>query len=299
MNYSQHLNEDNVTIFLLHGVEDGVQTEVRNYNRKHIPRTDFIAFVKDLADHGVAVSMDDIVANRQDETPLPPYAFAITFDDGFENNLTVAAQILNDATMPATFYLTTDFIDRNRMSWIDRIELVMEQVPVGSLSLPWGERHFSDVMDRKATLEDIRKNVKNNPALNPDDISSSVQNQLGFEEIWSSEHPLDQKLTWGQVRQLASMPGFTIGGHSHSHAILAFLDDDEMATEIDLSLSLLREKGGQKVHHYSYPEGLSHCYDDRVIARLQEHEIMCSPTAIEGVNSPEIDLFNLRRIMVA
>jgi peptidoglycan/xylan/chitin deacetylase (PgdA/CDA1 family) len=234
VNYSRHLIENGVAIFLLHGVEDGVQTEVRNYTRKHIPRADFIAFVKDLTEHGVAVSIDDIVANRHDEAPLPPYAFAITFDDGFENNLTVAAQILDDMAIPATFYLTTDFIDRNRMSWIDRIEFVVEQATSGHLSLPWGERHFSDVEGRKAALDDIRKNVKNNPALDPEEIASSVQDQLGFAETWSSEHPLDKKLTWAQVKQLASGPGFTIGGHSHSHSILAFLDDNALETEIDL-----------------------------------------------------------------
>lgn len=298
MIFSRHLVENGVAIFLLHGVEDGVRTEVRNYTRKHIPRAYFISFMKDLTEHGTAVSMDDIVADRRGQNSLPPNAFAITFDDGFENNLSVAAPILADMAVPATFYLTTSFIDSNRMSWTDRIEFVIEQVPVGHLTLPWGDSRFFDVEGRKAVLEDIRENVKKNPILNPEEIASSVQDQLGFAETWSSDHPLDKKLTWAQVRELASGPGFAVGGHSHNHPILAYLDDSALEAEIDLSLSLLRDHGGLKVDHYSYPEGLSHCYDDRVIALLMEREVVCSPTAIEGVNLPEIDLFNLFRIMV-
>jgi hypothetical protein len=218
--FSRHLVENGVAIFLLHGVEDGVRTEVRNYTRKHLPRLDFVALLRDLTEYGTAVSMDDIVADRKGESSLPPYAFAVTFDDGFENNISVAAPILADMAIPATFYLTTDFIDSNRMSWIDRIEYVVEQAPSGLLSLPWGERPFSRAADRKAVLEDIRGNVKNNPALDPEELASRVQNQLGFAETWSSEHPLDKKLTWAQARQLASGPGFSVGGRSHSHMIL-------------------------------------------------------------------------------
>jgi hypothetical protein len=68
--------------------------------------------------------------------------------------------------------------------------------------------------------------------------------------------------------------------------------------EIDTSLALLRKKGGLKVHHYSYPEGLSHCYGEREIAVLKNRGIVCSPTAIEGINLAGVDLFNLFRIMV-
>ncbi len=298
MSYSCHLDPETVTIFLLHGVEDGVETQVRNYTRKHLPRDYFAGFLRDLTRHGTPVSMDAIVAAHQGGTALPPKAFAITFDDGFENNLSVAAPILDEMGVPATFYVTSDFIDRNRMSWMDRIEFAVEQKPTGRLALPWGERRFASVEDRKALLDDIRLNVKSTADLDPEAVASDIQVQLGFDETWSSDHPLDRKLTWAELRRLAEPELFTIGGHSHTHPILAFLDDAALAFEIDRSLALLRDRAGLVVQHYSYPEGLAHCYDDRVIALLKDRGIVCSPSAIEGRNTPDIDLFNLRRIMV-
>jgi hypothetical protein len=60
----------------------------------------------------------------------------------------------------------------------------------------------------------------------------------------------------------------------------------------------LKSWTGQEIVHYSYPEGLAHCYSDEVISCLQKHGITCSPTAIEGTNDVKTDLFNLKRITV-
>ena len=91
---------------------------------------------------------------------------------------------------------------------------------------------------------------------------------------------------------------FTVGGHSHTHAILSFLDDDALDAEIDTSLRLLAERARIKARHYSYPEGLRHCYSDRVIRHLKKRAIRCCPTAEDGVNDHRTDLFRLKRITV-
>jgi peptidoglycan/xylan/chitin deacetylase (PgdA/CDA1 family) len=46
---------------------------------------------------------------------LPPRAACITFDDGYANNRTVAAPILQARRMPATVFVATGFIGDGRM----------------------------------------------------------------------------------------------------------------------------------------------------------------------------------------
>ena len=46
---------------------------------------------------------------------LPPRALAITFDDGYANNATVAAPILQRLGLHATFFIATGFLDGGRM----------------------------------------------------------------------------------------------------------------------------------------------------------------------------------------
>src|SRR5437016_4947415 len=127
MEYAIRLRNDRFVIFLLHGVIERQVHAVRNYTRKHLELDYFAGMLRALlAAGGRAVSLDDVTAAHESGEKLPPKSFAVTFDDGFRNNATVAAPVLADLKIPATFYVTTDFIESNRMSWIDRIEWCLE-----------------------------------------------------------------------------------------------------------------------------------------------------------------------------
>jgi peptidoglycan/xylan/chitin deacetylase (PgdA/CDA1 family) len=288
-----------LTIFLFHGVIDRQEHQVRNYTRKHLPAADFRTMLEAVGRVGRAVSMDDVVRICRSGEPFPRGAFAITFDDGFENNLTVARPILNRLGIPATVYVTSRFIDENGMSWIDRIEYAMEVVSAGVLKFSWSERavSFATAAEKIAILGDIRTHVKSAPDLDVDAFVSGIFRQLDLEEVRSSREQLDQKMTWDQVREWCA-DGFLVGGHSHTHAILSFLSPYQLECEIDISLKMMSEKAGIVTPHYSYPEGLAHCYSEGVIQMLKGRGITCCPTAIDGINQPGADPFHLRRVMV-
>jgi peptidoglycan/xylan/chitin deacetylase (PgdA/CDA1 family) len=298
MSYETRLGEKTIAIFLFHGVVERIDSTVRNYTRKHLPHDYFASVIRRLKRHGSPVSLEEIRLHHDEGQPLPPRPFAITFDDGFRNNLTIAASILADESVPATFYVTTDFVDRNRMGWIDRIEFAVEQRGRGRLRLPWADREFHGDEQSRLLLDEVRKKVKRDRSIDPDALATSVQEQLDVPVTYSSDHPLDQKLSWEEVRRLGADASFLIAGHSHTHQILEFLSDDELEAEISTSLDLLWSKGGIRNVHYSYPEGLKHCYSTRVVNALKRRGIRCCPSAEDGVNDRSTDLFQLRRIMV-
>jgi peptidoglycan/xylan/chitin deacetylase (PgdA/CDA1 family) len=301
LNYEKHLSETGYAIFLLHGVVERHESEVRNYNRKHIEATYFVDFLdRLLGAGGRAVSMDEVLESRKSGRPLPPRSFAITFDDGFLNNLTHAAPILERFGIPATFYVTSDFVQSNRMSWIDRVEWVVEKAQNGEVILPWSRQtaYFKSASEKVAFLDEVRKFAKSIEGLDLDAVASNIQKQLGFAEVWSNSGPLDQKMNWAQVKALDGHALFTVGGHSHSHGILAFLSQAALADELDTSLRMLRELADVGPTHYSYPEGLEHCYNAFVIEQLKRRGVEICPTAIFGNNDSQTDLFDLKRIMV-
>lgn len=300
MSYTQFLSENSVAIFLFHGVVENNPCRVRNYTRKHLLLDEFVEVIGDLAQSGTGVSMDEVIAFHESGAQPPPRAFAITFDDGFENNLTVAVPVLADFRLSATFYITTDFVERNLMSWTDRIEWAFEEAGTVRIALPWDDDYRTARSDaeKRALLDDIRAHVKTDLSIDAQQLASDLQDQIGFPETWSGEGPLDRKLNWPQVRDLGTLGDNIIGGHSHTHAILSALDEVELNREIGTSLNLLRTRAGVSSSHYSYPEGLAHCVNETVIAALKANGIRCSPTAISGVNPPSQNLFELRRITV-
>ena len=204
MSYTRFLAEDSLAIFLFHGVIEANPCRIRNYTRKHLLLNEFVEIIKTLAANGTPVSMDDVIAYHDAGEAPPPRAFAVTFDDGFENNLTVAAPVLADFNLPATFYLTTDFIERNIMSWTDRIEWAFEEAGTVRVALSWDPEYRTARSDaeKRALLDDIRAHVKNDLSIDAQLLASDLQRQIGFPEVWSGDGPLDQKLTWDQAREL-------------------------------------------------------------------------------------------------
>lgn len=293
-------DDGTLAIFLFHGVIESSPHEVRNYTRKHLPLAEFRTIMEGLARAGEPLSMDRATSIALSGQPFPRRSFAVTFDDGFENNLTVARPVLDKLRIPATLYATSGFIEDNAMSWIDRIEWAIEQTSHGALDLPWAQEliAFKGKAAKIALLDDIRRRVKSDSQIDANALASDICRQLGLPAIRSSDDPLDRKLTWAQLRDWIA-PGCSVGGHSHTHAILSFLSPSALAQEIDTSLAMLRERSGITTTHYSYPEGLAHCYSPAVIAALKQRGITCSPTAIDGINPPGTDPFEFRRIMIA
>lgn len=298
MNYGAVLGSDTYPIVLFHGVVPGHEHEIRNYNRKHIRTDRFVAVLRELSTTGTPIGMPDVIRIGLGEMSLPERAFAVTFDDGFENAASIAAPILVELRIPAVFYVTTGFVERGEGSWTDLLEQSVEARPSFRLSAPLPvEGSFSTRGEKIALLEDLRRIVKHDPAVDPYELADELRRQLGVSDL-EPDPMLDTKMSWAQVRALAATEGFTVGGHGDSHRILTFLPPAELEREIATSIGLLREKVGGPIQHYSYPEGLAHCYSDEVITVLRRHGVRCAPTAEPGVNRATDDPFRLKRIQV-
>ena len=71
---------------------------------------------------------------RLQQGRLPPRALAITFDDGYADNRTVAAPLLERHGLPCTFFVATGFLDGGRM-WNDTLIETVRRAPGQTLDL--------------------------------------------------------------------------------------------------------------------------------------------------------------------
>ena len=298
--YSSYLKEDEFVIFLFHGVITKNKCSLRNYTKKHLEIDEFEKVILALRAKGNPVHMNDIISAHQEKSSLPPFSYAITFDDGFANNFHIAAPILKKYDTPTTFYLTSGFIENNSCSWIDLIEYAVEHVE--HVKFKHENISISSTISSKnekiAFLDQVRDIVKFNYKIDPYQFANEIWKQNGIKKF-DPDDELDQKMSVKEVNTLANDPLFTVGAHSHTHRIMSFLQPKDLETEVSSSIRFLKQWTGQRIHHYSYPEGLPHCYSKTVIDCLKEHGILCCPSAIEGSNNKDTDLFHLKRVAVA
>ncbi len=299
---SHKLSKDGLLILLFHGVVKDNNYQVRNYIRKHIEADFFHDLLVDLRSKGICLSIDEIINIHNSGEEYPANSFAITFDDGFENNYSVAVPILEDLRLPAIFYITTDFIENGTMSWTDKAEYALEEVGDNTvnLTLPWsGDKiNITSAKDKIALMKRMRSYIFADESRNPQEIIYWLYNELGLDIVQNTDDPLDKKLSWEQVREINDNPLFVVGGHTHTHPIMSGLSADELDYEIDTSLRLLKEKSGVDNCHYAYPQGQANHYSKTVIEALKKRGITCCPTAIEGINTVRTGLFDLYRYMV-
>lgn len=289
-----------LTFLLYHGVTDQPSEGIENRQGKHITAGEFTAHMDFVSANCSPLSVNEWLLLRTERKPLPERSVIVSFDDGFANNATVAAPILKERNIPAVFYITSGIISTNIMFWVDVLEDCLNLCSKKSIRVCLDKEHdFPTGTDdeRFASLLAIKGWCKKVSALEKDRVLKEVEASTGVDPL-VNHAPNYRKATWSQLKKLHADPLFTIGGHSLYHNILSSLDDRALELEIRGSLDLLESNLGERPKHYSYPEGQAHHYDERTVSLLKAEGIVCSPSAMCGLNDPHDDPFHLRRIMV-
>jgi peptidoglycan/xylan/chitin deacetylase (PgdA/CDA1 family) len=102
----------------------------------------------------------------------------------------------------------------------------------------------------------------------------------------------------GQVREVASLPGVTVGAHGYRHVPLTTLSDDELRGELSVARRSLEDLLGHSIDTMSYPHG---AHDERVhraVAAAGYVAAACSDAGTfvsseQKLHIPRIDLWGL------
>ncbi len=295
--------ENSLTILLYHGVTDVESKGIENFSAKHIQAKDFDEQMKFIKQKYNVLSMDEVVEIHKNKDAYPPNSVAVTFDDGFRNNYSVAAPILEKYRVPATFYITSGIINTDIMFWVDELEDCINLTKESSINVSLGNNAKSyDLSTEKSkisSLVDIKSFCKKSSSPVKNNIIRQVIEQTGVQP--SVTHAKNyEKMNWQELREMHQSDLFIIGGHSLYHDILSEIPSSKkLEMDISTSIALLKYNlNTDSVPHYSYPEGQEHHYNKEVIQYLKQYGVSCSPSAIHGINDRSVDLFNLKRIMV-
>ena len=208
-----------------------------------------------LKSHCQLVSLDEILRSGTANSSI---LAAITFDDGYTDNLITASPILRLAGIPATFFICTGCLGDERGFWWDRLASAV--AAADTVSPEFESMKNAWLMDdltspearRKATLK-IAGRLQRMRPLHRDRVVADLENVLLAGGSGKAESC--QVLDEAGVRELGSQPLVQIGAHSHNHPMLSILTREEQLDEIDRSAAKLQEITGTRPRFVAYPYG--------------------------------------------
>jgi peptidoglycan/xylan/chitin deacetylase (PgdA/CDA1 family) len=205
-----------------------------------------LAWLRDLF---ALMPLDEAVAALA-RGALPARAAAITFDDGYADNVEVALPILREMHVPATFFIATGFLEGGAM-WNDRLIEAIRAAPGPILdveALGLGLHPIASAPSRRAAIDAILPRLKHLP---PDEREAQVNRVVAG---CGGREPPSPMMRAEGVRRLAAA-GMGIGAHTVTHPILAVVDDATARQEIRASRETLEAIVRQPVRLFAYPNG--------------------------------------------
>lgn len=252
----------------------------------------------------------------------PRRSIAITFDDGYADNALNAAPILESEDMPATIFVVSGAVGRQRDFWWDALARAILACP----SLPRELRLEAEgnawewVLGDAATpsvemMEQVaRWNAEEEPPFHP-------RHQL-YQELWAllNRQPADEAerlcqavMDWagedrhgppedrimdeGQVAQLAQGGLIEIGAHTVGHVPLDTLDPAEALRQIGGSRQQLGDMCGRDITSFSYPFGRLRRETPKIVAEAGFRQA-CESFSWRQLAFPETSRYRIPRLVV-
>ncbi|MBU1318331.1 MAG: polysaccharide deacetylase family protein [candidate division Zixibacteria bacterium] len=263
----------------------------------------FEAHLKVVKRTARVLSVEDVIDEIRNQPGLREDTISITFDDGYSSVYDFAYPLLRKHSVPATVYLTTDWINRKMELWweelaeifadcdLDRISLqeLGDLVGIDAQTPSWED---SDPIRKKVHIHDLV--AAKFRELDDKTVVSGVRdlgNLFGYD---LDSRRLPQPLSWDQIREMATN-GILFGSHTCSHVNLRHTPVEKIEDEIVDSKKEIEQKLNTAVRGFAYPYGQDVEAYRKVRPLLVLHGFTYACTASPGINRLQSDPYALVR----
>jgi len=261
----------------------------------------------------------DRLVNANLEGNIPIRATAVTFDDGYANNLYEAKPILEHHDVPATVFVASGYIGHRREFWwdeLDRVLLRPGRLPERLELRLSGTHHYWDL---GAAVEYSEKEHRSGSLASDGKLKSSPRMSF-YVSVWNKLQPLPEQdretaleriLSWAngdtgtrqthrpldaeEVRTLERGGLLEIGAHTVHHLSLPSHPHTVQRKEIQKGKGELEEFLGHPVNSFSYPFGN---YRKDTATLVRQAGFSCACTTEEEPVWKRNDRFQLPRFGV-
>lgn len=254
---------------------------------------------------------------------VPRRMVAVTFDDGYADNLYKAKPLLERYEVPATVFVTTGYVgERREFLWdeLDRLLLQPGILPkklnleINGKMYEWdlgSANHYSKDVYQYHRSWNVLEGNNSGPRQNLYRSLCALLNSLSPEEIqkilgelslWANTRPIGRLshriLMDEEVSQLDASDFVEVGSHTVSHPNLSTLPINVQEIEIKKSKKYLEDIVGHPVTTFSYPYGSQTDYTVKTVEIVRGSGFVCACSNFADVVWRGSDRFQLPRVLV-
>ena len=257
--------------------------------------TNFERHVEYLSRAYTVVRLDEAARALAAGQPLPRNAVAITFDDGYADNL-AAAHTLARYGATATFYITAGCLAGGQPFWPAELRHLLGGIRGRRVQLEAGPVRLELQLDsdaaRAAALKQMTKVFKSHPIPVREELRAQLR---AIAEVPPMPRVM---LTWDEVREMHRL-GMTIGSHTMTHPNLPNAGIAAARIELQEAKARLEHEIGGPVTMFSYPNGGAERYlTPDVKAAVRETGYAAATTSRNALAGSASDLYALERVEV-
>jgi peptidoglycan/xylan/chitin deacetylase (PgdA/CDA1 family) len=211
-----------------------------------------------------------ILRFEEDWSGLKKPAVAITFDDGYADNVLEALPIMEEVGVPATFFVSTGHIGTSKEFWWHRLEALLLRDGEFPSSFTLDDARYGRTWDtgsseqRKALYNTLGGHMLKTVPERREDWLNQLEKWAGSGDEVQNIH---RSMSQAEIKTLAASPWATIGAHTVTHSVLSYLAEEQQRKEIFTSKKDLEDLTGVEITTFSYPFGRKIDYD-RISVRL-------------------------------
>jgi len=247
---------------------------------------------------------------------------ALTFDDGYADNMEAAFPLLKKHGIPATFYLASGFVGTMRESLHDDLErlLLLPQQCPDQLHLIFGRKLFvwamrsRDTGDKNTTPaavwnihsgidptprhrahREIHDLLRAIPPVEQEGVLEQLRSQCGNPGPARTTH---RAMSWDQARHMGDCELTDLGAHTVHHPWLSALSLKEQRMEILESKRALEIQIDRSVASFAYPYGTRQSYTAETVGLLKDLGFTYACSNFRERIGLRTDLFQLPRFVV-
>jgi peptidoglycan/xylan/chitin deacetylase (PgdA/CDA1 family) len=180
-------------------------------------------------------------------------SIAITFDDGYADNLHRALPTLEHFSAPATFFVATGYVDTKRYFLPDLLDVGLRTASIKPEVLRALKRYMPPVKLDDADYWGFHDQLRD---LNRRDFEGLIDelSHLVGPSILESD-PLRRPMTLPELKKLSQDSRVSIGPHTVNHRRIRSMSADDFNGELNESISALRNWGVKTSPFFACPYG--------------------------------------------